>query len=148
MTERTRSLFGTLIRLAGLAVLIAAVVALLKGGAAETPEASGHPPPAATKASAYPELITYIVGYALALILTIVAFALVHWRWAPPSAALAIVFGLALVQIVVHFRCFLHVTLRGPARDDLQLILFSTMIIFLMVGGTLVILLNLRERMM
>ena len=97
---------------------------------------------------ARPEIVIYGVGYALALSLTTVAFALVHWHWASASTALWIVFGLGLVQIIVHFRCFLHVTLRGPARDDLQLILFSTLIVLLMVGGTLVILFNLRMRMM
>ena len=39
-------------------------------------------------------------------------------------------------------------TLNGPARDDLQLIIFSTLIVLLMVGGTLVVLFNLRMRMM
>ncbi len=59
-----------------------------------------------------------------------------------------LVFGLALVQAVVHFRCFLHIDLSARPRDDLQLILFSTLIIALMVGGTLVVLFNLRMRMM
>ena len=49
---------------------------------------------------------------------------------------------------MVHFRCFLHVDLKCSARADLMLILFSSLIIALMVGGTLVILLNLRTRMM
>ena len=89
-----------------------------------------------------------MIGYGLALLLTAVAFALVHWHLTQPSTALAIVFALALVQILVHVRCFLHVTLYGPARDDLQLIAFSTLIILFMVGGTLVVLFNLRMRMM
>ncbi|MHA6720419.1 hypothetical protein ACX40Y_13325 [Sphingomonas sp. RS6] len=57
-------------------------------------------------------------------------------------------FGLALVQMIVQFRCFLHISLQRSARDDLRLILFSTLIVALMVGGTLVILFNLRMRMM
>jgi cytochrome o ubiquinol oxidase subunit IV len=54
----------------------------------------------------------------------------------------------ALLQMVAHFRFFLHITLQKSARDDLQLILFSTSIVLLMVSGTLVILSNLRFRMM
>jgi len=94
------------------------------------------------------EIITYGIGYVAALTLTGVAFALVNW--APFSAAttIGIVLGLALVQVVVHFRCFMHISLRKSSRDDLQLILFSTLIIGLMVAGTLVVLLNLRHRMM
>ena len=94
------------------------------------------------------EVRTYATGYALALILTAAAFALVKWRIFSGSTTLALVFVLALVQLVVHFRCFLHVTLRKSSRADLQLILFSTLIIMLMVSGTLVILFNLRARMM
>lgn len=94
------------------------------------------------------DLITYGVGYALALGLTCAAFALADWRWASGMTTVGIVFALALVQAVVHFRCFLHVDLKRSARDDLQLILFSTLIVALMVGGTLVVLLNLRTRMM
>jgi cytochrome o ubiquinol oxidase operon protein cyoD len=48
----------------------------------------------------------------------------------------------------VHFRFFLHIDLRRSARDDLQLILFATLLTALMVSGTLVILFNLRLRMM
>jgi cytochrome o ubiquinol oxidase operon protein cyoD len=94
------------------------------------------------------EFFTYCVGYGLAMLLTIATFSLVHRHWAPPTTTPGIIFGLALAQIIIHFRCFLHVTLQGTARDDLQLILFSTLIVFLMVGGTLIVLFNLRMRMM
>ena len=146
MSDRARSRVGRLITLGGVAILIAAVFALARRGLSGRAEAV--PKPAGPLKSGTPELVTYVIGYGLALILTIAAFALVHWHWAQPSTALGIVFALAFVQIVVHFRCFLHVTLHGPARDDLQLIVFSTLIILLMVGGTLVVLFNLRMRMM
>jgi len=50
--------------------------------------------------------------------------------------------------MIVHFRFFLHISLGRSSRDDLQLILFSTLIVVLMVSGTIVILMNLNERMM
>ncbi len=91
------------------------------------------------------DLASYVTGALLALILTGAAFAVVAKG---VTHALPIVFALGLLQIIVHFRCFLHVDFRKSARADLQLILFSTLIIALMVGGTLVILFNLRARMM
>ncbi|MGH7046245.1 MAG: cytochrome o ubiquinol oxidase subunit IV [Stellaceae bacterium] len=94
------------------------------------------------------EIRSYVVGYGLALLLTGAAFATVRWPSVAAKTTLAIVLGLGLVQMVVHFRFFLHITLRKSTRDDLQLILFSTLIVILMVSGTLVILLNLRARMM
>lgn len=168
MTGREPLRIGRLLKLGALVALFAAMVAL---GRSLMRAQSGSPsldparvkrakvtqaihgstptPPAKSEVkSALPELVTYAVGYGLALVLTIAAFAMVQWHWAPPTTTLAIVFGLALVQMIVHFRCFLHVSFREPARDDLQLILFSTAIILLMVGGTLVILFNLRMRMM
>ncbi|PXA97280.1 cytochrome-c oxidase [Nostoc sp. 3335mG] len=94
------------------------------------------------------EVRTYLGGYVAALGLTVAAFAIVHWRVAEPRTVFAIVLALGLVQIVVQFRCFLHIGLARSSRDDLQLILFSTLIVALMVGGTLVILFNLHGRMM
>ena len=64
------------------------------------------------------------------------------------SRPLHSVLVLALIQVIVHMRCFLHISLKRSARADLQLILFSAMIILLMVGGTLVVLFNLSARMM
>ena len=94
------------------------------------------------------EVRSYIVGYGGALVLTGGAFALVRWQQLSPGTTLATVLALALVQVVVHFRFFLHVSFKRSARDDLQLILFSTLIVALMAAGTLVILTNLRHRMM
>jgi len=76
------------------------------------------------------------------------AFAIVRWPIFAAATTLAVVLGLALVQVGIHFRFFLHVSLRKSARDDLQFVLFSTLIVVLMVSGTLVILFNLRARMM
>ena len=89
-----------------------------------------------------------MIGYGLALALTGAAFATVHWPSFASATTLAIVLGLALVQMVVHFRFFLHVSLRKSSRDNLVLILFSSLIMILMASGTLIILFNLRARMM
>ncbi len=94
------------------------------------------------------DIVTYLIGYGSALALTGAAFAVVRWPGPGRATALGLVLALALVQMIVHFRFFLHVTLARSARDDLRLILFSTLIVVLMISGTLVILLNLRARMM
>ncbi|HTI00960.1 MAG TPA: cytochrome C oxidase subunit IV family protein [Acidisoma sp.] len=94
------------------------------------------------------DLATYVTGYGLALLLTGGAFAIVYFHLFSKPAEFAAVLALAFIQVLVHMRCFLHVDFKRSARADLQLILFSTMIICLMVGGTLVILFNLQARMM
>ena len=92
--------------------------------------------------------MSYVAGYGAALLLTCAAFAVVRLHLLGGWRAFYTVLGLGLAQMVVHFRAFLHIGLTKSARSDLQLILFSALIISLMVGGTLVILFNLRARMM
>ena len=90
---------------------------------------------------------SYLMGYVAALILTAIPFAMVAWDLAARTVILATIGGMALLQIVAHFRWFLHIRLRGQSREDLQLILFTTLILLLMAGGTIWILANLAERM-
>ena len=90
----------------------------------------------------------YLVGYVLALALTAAAFAAVRWPSVGARSTLGIVFGLALLQLVAQFRCFLNIDLKRSSRADLLLALFASLIIALMVAGTLVVLFNLRDRMM
>ena len=94
------------------------------------------------------ELRTYAIGYGLSLVLTVAAFAMVRWPSFGARAIFGTVLALGLVQMAVQFRCFLHISLKRSSRHDLQLILFSALIIALMVSGTLVILFNLHGRMM
>ena len=94
------------------------------------------------------ELRGYAIGYVVALVLTGVAFAAVVWHPLSARQTLAAIFALALVQLVVQFRFFLNISLARSSRHDLQLVLFASLIIALMVSGTLVILFNLHGRMM
>ena len=95
------------------------------------------------------ETLGYVGGLTSALALSMIAFGFVHWHVVHDrTQLLQIVFGLGLLQAVVHFRFFLHIGLKRSSRDDLLLILFSVLIIALMAGGTIVLMLNLRTRMM
>ena len=89
----------------------------------------------------------YIAGFALALTLTLVPFALVHWALLEGRALALAIAALALAQIVVHLRFFLHIDLSKQKREDLQLILFTVLLLAIMALGTLWILGNLATRM-
>ncbi len=65
------------------------------------------------------EIRTYAIGYMLAFALTVAAFAFVHWLGFPARTTPGVVLGLGVVQMLAHFRCFLHIGLRRSARDDL-----------------------------
>jgi cytochrome o ubiquinol oxidase operon protein cyoD len=92
------------------------------------------------------DLRSYLLGIGLALLLTLVPFALVYWAGIPRLALLIIIGALALVQMIVHFRLFLHISF-SQKREDLQLILFSTLLLIIMVGGTIWIMGSLALRM-
>jgi cytochrome o ubiquinol oxidase operon protein cyoD len=94
------------------------------------------------------EVRGHLLGLGAALALTCAAFAAVRWPFAGAPATLGMVFVLGLLQIIVHFACFLHVNLRRSSRDRLYVTLFSALITLLMVSGSLVILTNLHHRMM
>lgn len=90
--------------------------------------------------------LVYVWGIGLALVLTLLSFGLVTWAAMPRLWLLISIGVLALVQMVVHFRCFLHIGWREN-RDDLQLILFSALLLVIMVAGTVWIMASLALRM-
>jgi cytochrome o ubiquinol oxidase operon protein cyoD len=107
--------------------------------------ASGVPQPGS---DASRERRSYIWGLGLAIVLTAVAFGLAVFRVLSGGALLAAIGLLALVQIAVQFRLFLHIDLSRQKREDLQLILFTGLLVLLMVGGSLWIMASLDARMM
>lgn len=92
------------------------------------------------------EFRSYVWGIVLALLLTLVPFALVYWSVLPRYSLLIAIGAFALVQMVVHFHFFLRIGFRQK-REDLQLILFSTLLLCIMVAGTIWIMASLANRM-
>lgn len=93
------------------------------------------------------EFRSYVRGIGLALGLTLVPFGLVHWDLFSRKDVLIAVGVFAFVQVVVHFRFFLHIDFSKQRREDLQLILFSALLLIIMGCGTLWIMANLAGRM-
>ena len=94
------------------------------------------------------DLRSYAMGFALAAGLTAAAFAVVLTHRLSTGATRAAIVGLGAAQMIVHFRCFMHVGWRRARRDDLLLILFSALVILMMAGGSVMVLSNLHRRMM
>lgn len=91
---------------------------------------------------------SYLTGLVAALVLTAIPFGAVARAGMSTTTVLWLIAGCALVQIVVHFRCFLHIDLSRQKREDLQLILFTALLLVIMAGGTIWIMANLHQRMM
>ena len=90
---------------------------------------------------------SYVAGLALSVLLTAAAFAAVALTDWPRPAVLWCIAALGVVQALVQLRCFLHIDLSRQKREDLQLILFTVMIVAVLVGGTIWIMASLATRM-
>jgi len=94
------------------------------------------------------ELRAYIVGLVLAILLSVFSFYLVY---AESFSAKTIFIGLsisAFVQIIVHLRFFLHLDLQKKNRWSLYVLLFTALLIFIFIGGSIWIMSTLSMRMM
>lgn len=87
----------------------------------------------------------YLIGFALATILTIIPFTLVATVGGTGSYFVLVI--CAILQLIVHLRFFLHLSFKGQQREDLQLVLFTGLILFIMIGGSIWVLGDLYTRM-
>ncbi len=92
-------------------------------------------------------LRSYLVGFALAVVLTAIPFALVAMHALPPSRLAIVIAVAAILQVLVHLRFFLHLDLATTPRENLLAIAFTAILIFIMVGGSLWIMVDLHSRM-
>ena len=88
-----------------------------------------------------------LVGFALALALTAGAFVLVATRSLRPIPTAVMIAILALIQVLVHLRWFLHLDFHPHSRERLIALAFAVVVVFVMAGGTLWIMANLNARM-
>ena len=91
---------------------------------------------------------TYLIGFILSVILTVIPFWMVMNGTASQGVILATVVGMAVVQILVHLVCFLHMNTSSDERWNLIAFLFTMLIIGIVVIGSLWIMYNLNINMM
>lgn len=94
-----------------------------------------------------PTLKRYLVGFALALVLTIIPFALVATGALPHTSTFIAIAVAAVAQILVHLRFFLHLGFSTTPRETLLALAFACVLIFIMIGGSLWIMFDLHQRM-
>ncbi|EHH69315.1 cytochrome o ubiquinol oxidase subunit IV [Gluconobacter morbifer G707] len=82
---------------------------------------------------------SYLIGFVLAVILTIASFAAVLTHALSPGLALAALAILAVVQIVVHLVFFLHLNTSTEQSWNLMCFIFAAVSVVVIIGGTLFI---------
>src|SRR5690348_3972805 len=88
----------------------------------------------------------YIVGFLLAIALTIVPFGLVMTH--APLGTPVIIAVFALAQICVHIVYFLHVNRSQEQRWNLMALVFTAIVVCIILGGSIWIMHNLYINMM
>jgi cytochrome o ubiquinol oxidase subunit IV len=93
-------------------------------------------------------LLGYVVGLALAILLTATSFFIAGtdlvWQ---PSIPVAIIV-LAIAQMGVHLVFFLHITTGADNTNNVLALAFGLLIVILVIGGSLWIMANLNHNMM
>ncbi|WP_162540021.1 cytochrome o ubiquinol oxidase subunit IV [Entomomonas moraniae] len=96
------------------------------------------------KSSGHGTVSTYIVGFVLAVILTVIPF----WMAMTGTPNFAILVVFAVVQIIVHVVCFLHINSSPAQRWNLMTFVFAVITILIIVIGSVWVMENSMQNMM
>ena len=92
-------------------------------------------------------MMSYVTGFILSLVFTFIPYYLVTSHKQAGTSMLALILGLALVQLIIQVTYFLHLG-RGPKpRWELYFFLSTIFMILVVAGGSLVIIHNLHSNM-
>jgi cytochrome o ubiquinol oxidase operon protein cyoD len=93
------------------------------------------------------EVVAYVIGLGLALLLTAVSFwvASTSVLWGPGVATGLVV--LAIAQMGVHLVFFLHITSGPDNTNNVLALAFGVLIVFLVMIGTIVIMSQMNANM-
>ncbi|ATA24948.1 cytochrome o ubiquinol oxidase subunit IV [Brenneria goodwinii] len=91
---------------------------------------------------------SYLIGFVLSVILTVIPFAMVMSGSASQHAIILTVVGCAVVQILVHLIYFLHLSSASEERWNVVALAFTVLIIAIVVAGSIWIMWNTHANMM
>ena len=91
---------------------------------------------------------SYMIGFILFIILTIIPFAMMMSDSAPHAVILGTILVTPVVQIVVHLVYFLHMNSKSDEGWNLTAFIFTVIIIAIVVVGSIWIMWNLNYNMM
>lgn len=92
---------------------------------------------------------SYLIGFALSVVLTVIPFWVVMAEVTDSLAwALVIIFGLGAAQMLVHVHYFLHVTLRVEQGWQAMALIFTVVLLVIILAGSIWVMFHLHENMM
>lgn len=90
----------------------------------------------------------YLIGFLASVLLTAVPFWMVMTGAAGAAATALTIAALAVVQIIVHVRYFLHVDSRGEGGWTLVSFIFTAIIVVITIGGSIWAMYQMNSNMM
>ena len=90
----------------------------------------------------------YLVGFALAVVLTAVPFWLVIARPLASQPTALIIMAFAAVQMVVHMIYFLHMNRRAEGGWSIMALLFTVVLVLIALSGSLWVMYHMNANMM
>lgn len=93
-------------------------------------------------------LLLYVLGFLFSLILTMAAYLIVNKNFLTHTAIIASIISLGVLQAFIQLLFFLHLGRESRPRLNLLVFLFMTLVVVIIVGGSLWIMYNLNERVM
>jgi cytochrome o ubiquinol oxidase operon protein cyoD len=91
---------------------------------------------------------SYVIGFLLSVVLTAVPFWLVMSGALEQQATALTIIGFAVVQILVHTVCFLHVNTRAEGGWTLMAYVFTAVVVLICIAGSMWIMYHLNTNMM
>jgi cytochrome o ubiquinol oxidase operon protein cyoD len=109
----------------------------------------GHRDDAHDDGAAHGTLRSYLTGFVFSVILTAVPFWLVMSGAIPDKlVTVLLIMAMAVVQIVVHMIYFLHMTPKAEGGWSMMALIFTLIVIFIALSGSLWVMYHLNANMM
>lgn len=90
----------------------------------------------------------YLIGFLLSVILTAIPFWLVITGALDPQVTAALIVVAAVVQILVHTVCFLHVNTSAEGGWTLLAYIFTAVMVLIVIAGSLWIMYHIHSNML
>ena len=91
---------------------------------------------------------SYLIGFALSVVLTAVPFAIVMTGALAPQTAAGLCMVFAVAQILVHMVYFLHMNSRSENGWTLMALIFTVIIVVIALTGSLWVMYHMNANMM
>lgn len=91
---------------------------------------------------------SYLTGFIISAVLTIIPFALVMTGAVSPAATMGVIVSFAIIQIVVQIIYFLHLHPKSEGGWNLLAFLFTLIILVIVISGSLWVMHHLDSNMM